>query len=485
MSLLRFCYPDDLQRLNAIKNVLAGVANGVAAILFIAVADVAWGAAGADRGRLDRRRAGRRALRPADPVRGAAVGRRGRRHDRRGHPVCDLSASVTALMPEQYDCIVIGSGPGGYVAAIRAAQLGMKTAVVEKDKVGGRCLNYACIPAKAVLRVADILCEIDEADEFGIEVSGREVDFSKVSARREKVDQDPDRRRRRPVQEEQDRRPRGRRLAEQRRRQGRRRDLRGVARRSSSPPGSVPKPVPGTQFGGRVIGTEEAWALEEMPKKLAVIGAGASGTEIASAYGRLGAEVLLFEMLDRVLPTEDADISKVAARSFAKQNIKVHTGVAGRERRVARRQGHVHLRRREGRGRVPDHRRRPRAGRRGARARGRGRQARRPRADRGRRRDEDVGGQDLRDRRPRTQGPALAHKASDEGVIAVEHAAGHGDPPDRVLRRHPARHVLHAQRRLLRPHRGAGARAGHGRRRRQGPVRRRRRRHGLRRPRRR
>jgi dihydrolipoamide dehydrogenase len=90
-------------------------------------------------------------------------------------------------MPEQYDCIVIGSGPGGYVAAIRAAQLGMKTAVVEKDKVGGRCLNYACIPAKAVLRVADILSEIDEADEFGIDVPSREVDFSKVSARREKV----------------------------------------------------------------------------------------------------------------------------------------------------------------------------------------------------------------------------------------------------------------------------------------------------------
>src|ERR1044072_4840439 len=102
--------------------------------------------------------------------------------------VCTSSASLPALMPEpSSDCIVIGSGPGGYVAAIRAAQLGMKTAVVEKDKVGGRCLNYACIPAKAVLRVADILSEIDEADEFGIEVSGREVDFSKVTARREKV----------------------------------------------------------------------------------------------------------------------------------------------------------------------------------------------------------------------------------------------------------------------------------------------------------
>ena len=81
--------------------------------------------------------------------------------------------------------------------------------------------------------------------------------------------------------------------------------------------GSVAKPVPGTEFGGRVIGTEEAWALDELPKTLAVLGAGASGSEIASAYGRLGTEVLLFEALDRVLPTEDADISKVAGRASA------------------------------------------------------------------------------------------------------------------------------------------------------------------------
>src|SRR3954464_7408910 len=90
-------------------------------------------------------------------------------------------------MPEQYDCIVIGSGPGGYVAAIRAAQLGMKTAVVEKDTVGGRCLNYACIPAKAVLRVADIVTEIDEASDFGITVPERSIDFAAVGERRKKV----------------------------------------------------------------------------------------------------------------------------------------------------------------------------------------------------------------------------------------------------------------------------------------------------------
>src|SRR5918998_1511900 len=189
-------------------------------------------------------------------------------------------------MPEQYDCIVIGSGPGGYVAAIRAAQLGMKTVVVEKDKVGGRCLNYACIPAKAVLRVADVLSEIDDADEFGISVDGREVDFGKVSERRAKVVKTLTggvggllKKNKIEVVE-------------------------GVGSLAGDggvkvgdetytaskaillATGSIPKPVPGTEFGGRVIGTAEAWALAEPPKSLAVIGAGASGTEIASAYAR-------------------------------------------------------------------------------------------------------------------------------------------------------------------------------------------------------
>src|SRR5919107_1030179 len=194
------------------------------------------------------------------------------------------------MAESSYDCIVIGPGPGGYVAAIRAAQLGMSTAVVEKDTVGGRCLNYACIPAKAFLRVADVLSEIDEADDFGIEVPDRtaslagagkvSVDGNEIEARKAIV------------------------LAT----------------------GSVPKPIPGTEFGGRVIGTEEAWALQEQPKTLAVVGAGASGAEIASAYGRLGTDVLLFEALDRVLPTEDADISKAAGRQLAKQNMTIHTG---------------------------------------------------------------------------------------------------------------------------------------------------------------
>src|ERR1700726_1960904 len=91
------------------------------------------------------------------------------------------------MADSSYDCVVIGSGPGGYVAAIRAAQLGNKTAVIERDKVGGRCLNYACIPAKAVLRSADLLQEIRDAGEYGLNVSGVEVDYPAVQARRAKV----------------------------------------------------------------------------------------------------------------------------------------------------------------------------------------------------------------------------------------------------------------------------------------------------------
>jgi dihydrolipoamide dehydrogenase len=233
-------------------------------------------------------------------------------------------------MPESaYDCIVIGSGPGGYVAAIRAAQLGMKTAVIESEHVGGRCLNVACIPAKAVLRVADVLTEIEEAGDFGISVDGHSVDFGAVSERRKKVIKT---------------------LTGGVSGLFKKNGIEYIEGRAALTgdgsvkvggnfdgdeidarrcivlaTGSVKKPIPGTQFGGRVIGTEEAWALEELPRSLAVVGAGASGAEIASAYARLGTEVHLFEALDRVLPTEDADISKVAARGLRGQGSQIHT----------------------------------------------------------------------------------------------------------------------------------------------------------------
>jgi dihydrolipoamide dehydrogenase len=233
-------------------------------------------------------------------------------------------------MPENsYDCIVIGSGPGGYVAAIRAAQLGKKTAVIEQDKVGGRCLNYACIPAKAVLRSADLLSEINEAEEYGLKVASVEVDYAGVQARREKVvstltggvaglfkknkidlidgtgalTADGD------VLVEAD---------------GNRQTI--GAETVILATGSIPRAIPGVEFGGRVIGTEQAWALQELPARLAVVGAGASGAEIASGFARLGSEVLLLEALDRVLPTEDADISRLVERGLKRQGIQIHIG---------------------------------------------------------------------------------------------------------------------------------------------------------------
>jgi dihydrolipoamide dehydrogenase len=234
-------------------------------------------------------------------------------------------------MPESsYDCIVIGSGPGGYVAAIRAAQLGMKTAVIEKDTIGGRCLNYACIPAKAVLRTADILTEIDEAGDFGIAVDSRAVEFGKVSDRRKKVISTLTGGvgglfKKNKVEYIEGF---GSVTADGNVKVGGNFDGTEIEATKCVilATGSIPKPIPGTEFGGRIIGTEGAWALEELPGRIAVVGAGASGAEIASAYGRLGPEVLLFEALDRVLPTEDADISKVAGRALARQNMSVHTG---------------------------------------------------------------------------------------------------------------------------------------------------------------
>jgi dihydrolipoamide dehydrogenase len=226
----------------------------------------------------------------------------------------------------EYDCIVIGSGPGGYVAAIRAAQVGLKTAVVEKDEIGGRCLNYACIPAKAVLRTADILSEVRDAGEFGIKVADPEVDFGGVTERRKKVIETltggvAGLLKKNKID-----------VLEGEASLGGNGTVRVAGEEHKAgkiilATGSVARPIPGAQFGGRVIGTEEAWAFEELPDKLVVVGAGASGTEIASAYARLGSEVVLLEALDRVLPTEDADISKVAARVFKRQGIDVHTGV--------------------------------------------------------------------------------------------------------------------------------------------------------------
>jgi dihydrolipoamide dehydrogenase len=292
----------------------------------------------------------------------------------------------------------------------------MRTAVVEKDVVGGRCLNYACIPAKAVLRTADVLSEVREAGDFGVTVAAAAIDFDTISARRARVIKTLTGgvsglfKKNEIVYVE----GFGSLTADGDVRVGD--DTLSVSACVVLATGSVKKPIAGLEFAGNVIATEEAWALNELPSSMVVIGAGASGTEIASAYARLGTQVTLYEGLERVLPSEDADISKLAERSFKKQGIEVKTSTfyEGQEADwvvIAA-------------GRAPD-------------VEGLGLDAAGVKLD--------EAGLVAVDGALRTNvakvyaigdlvaGPALAHKASDEGVIAVEDAAG--------LPTHPISHI--------------------------------------------
>jgi dihydrolipoamide dehydrogenase len=228
-------------------------------------------------------------------------------------------------MADSFDQIVIGGGPGGYVAAIRAAQLGQKTAVVERDKCGGRCLNYACIPAKTILRSAEIFHEASNSAELGVVVKDATVDWTALHKRRADVSASLSS------------------GVEMLWKKNKVELIRGdgtltadgnvevggetyEAKAVTLATGSVALPIPGVDFGERVLDTWGAWSLPEQPRKIAVVGAGASGSEIASAYARFGTEVILIEMLDQILPAEDRDIAKVVERAFKKQGIEISTG---------------------------------------------------------------------------------------------------------------------------------------------------------------
>ena len=180
-------------------------------------------------------------------------------------------------MPEsKYDCIVIGSGPGGYVAAIRAAQLGLKTAVVEKGNVGGRCLNEACIPAKAMLRVAEVFMETQHAGNFGIKVEGSSVDYPGATKHRDKVIKTLtsgvgmlfDKNKIDFIEGF------GSVTDDANVKIGGQFDGTEIETdRVILAVGSVPKPILGLQFGKRILDTAAMWLLNEQPKKLCVIGA--------------------------------------------------------------------------------------------------------------------------------------------------------------------------------------------------------------------
>ncbi len=325
-------------------------------------------------------------------------------------------------MADPFDVIVIGGGPGGYVAAIRAAQLGLKTAVVEKDKAGGRCLNYACIPAKTMLHTAEVFDDAVNGAELGIKVSKAEIDWQALGERRAKVSENLsngvqmlwDKNKIAVLEGEASLTADG--------------DVAvgGETLKAGSvvlATGSVALPIPGVEFSDRVVDTWGAWSLPAKPKRLAVVGAGASGSEIASAYARYGTEVILIEMLDQILPLEDRDCARVVERTFKKQGINVATGT--KIEAVEEGSKSVKLKMGDSEeevdylciagGRAPD-----------TEALGLG-EAKVETEDGGRIKVDDfqrTSNSKIYAIGDLVRGPALAHKASEEGVVAVETIAG-------------------------------------------------------------
>jgi dihydrolipoamide dehydrogenase len=182
------------------------------------------------------------------------------------------------MADKKFDCVVIGSGPGGYVAAIRAAQLGMKTAVVEKENVGGRCLNEACIPAKSILRVAEVMEEVQNAGQFGISVNGTRFDYEGATKHRDKVVKTLtggvsmlfEKNKIELVEGF------GALTDDANVRIGAQKDGEELeTERVVLACGSIPKPIMDLQFGKRILDTAAMWLLNEQPERLCVIGAGA------------------------------------------------------------------------------------------------------------------------------------------------------------------------------------------------------------------
>ena len=240
-----------------------------------------------------------------------------------------------------YDLIVIGSGPGGYVAAIRASQLGMKTAIVEREALGGICLNWGCIPTKALLRSAEVLHLAKHAEDFGLKIQKAEFDLDAVVKRsrgvaaqlsggvkhlmkKNKIDVVMGTARLEP----------GKPAPTVMVQDAKGKDNKLTAKHVLLATGARAREIPkaGLKADGKLVWTyREAMTPDVMPKKLLVVGSGAIGIEFASFYNELGSEVTVVEMVDRILPAEDDEISAMAEKDFAKQGIKILTksGVEG------------------------------------------------------------------------------------------------------------------------------------------------------------
>jgi dihydrolipoamide dehydrogenase len=235
------------------------------------------------------------------------------------------------MVDQSFDLVVVGSGPGGYVAAIRAAQLGLKTALVEREHLGGICLNWGCIPTKALLRSSEIYHLLHHIDDFGFSAKDIRFDAGKVVARSRAVAKQLSngvayllRKNKVTVFDGHGRLAGKGRLAVEK-------DGNPVAELTAAhivlATGARARTLPGLEADGERVWTyKEAMVPAAIPKSLLVVGSGAIGIEFASFYHDMGAEVTVVEVLDRVLPVEDEEISALARKSFEKQGIKIHTG---------------------------------------------------------------------------------------------------------------------------------------------------------------
>ncbi len=232
-------------------------------------------------------------------------------------------------MAENYDVIVIGSGPGGYVCAIRAAQLGLKTAIVERDRLGGICLNWGCIPTKALLRSSEIWHLMHRLGEFGFSAENFKFDITKVIERSRKVAQQLSNgvaflMKKHKITvitgEAKLSGPGAVAVAKD----GKTTDY--AAKNIVLATGARARTLPGLEPDGNLIWTyKEAMIPTAFPKSLLVVGSGAIGIEFASFYRTLGAEVTVVEVLDRILPVEDEEMSQLALKAFTKQGMKIRT----------------------------------------------------------------------------------------------------------------------------------------------------------------
>ncbi|MFC7499173.1 dihydrolipoyl dehydrogenase [Enterovirga sp. GCM10030262] len=233
-------------------------------------------------------------------------------------------------MADTYDLIVLGSGPGGYVAAIRASQLGMKVAIVEREKLGGICLNWGCIPTKALLRTSEINHYLTHASTYGLSAEKTGFDLAKIVDRSRKVAGQLNMgvkglmKKNKIAVVEGDGKITGKGTLSVVK-DGKTTEL--AAKHIIIATGARARDLPFAKADGERIWTyRHAMVPKEMPTKLLVIGSGAIGVEFASFYSDMGAEVTIVEMLDRILPVEDEEVSAFMLKALTKQGMKIHVG---------------------------------------------------------------------------------------------------------------------------------------------------------------